>query len=272
MSALLSVERLNVEFAVTRGLGRTTRIRAVNGVSFEVAHGSTFGIVGESGSGKSTLAHAILGLAPISSGVVALDGQPVQTRTLAQRRALARNIQIVFQDPLSSLDPRMRVWEIVAEPLYVAGVRTSAKLRAHAAQLLDRVGIADAHLDRLPHEFSGGQRQRIAIARALALGPCLVVLDEPTSALDVSVQAQILNLLLELQQNAGLAYLLISHDIGVVKHLATDIAVMRHGEIVEQGPAARVLAAPEHEYTRQLVGSVYCVDKPRAFKQRAAAR
>jgi len=234
--------------------------RAVDGVSFSISAGQSLGLVGESGSGKSTVGRAILKLTPIAGGSVRLCGKDVRATEGAQLRLLRRSMQVVFQDPGGSLNPRMRVRDIVAEPLVIHGVGDGQERAQRVARLLDRCGLSADSAQRYPHQFSGGQKQRIAIARALALQPALVICDEPTSALDVSVQAQILNLLMELQREFGLAYLFISHDIAVVNHMCARIAVMRAGRIVEEGPAEEVLNRPKHSYTSGLVGAVQRIE------------
>lgn len=241
---LLVLDKVAVRYA-------SRRLPAVEDITISIDAGRTLGIVGESGCGKSTLAKAVMGLAPVSAGSVSFLGLDI-TRMTPRRRLQARvGMQIVFQDPQSSLDPRMRVRDLITEPLVIAG-RPSAGV---AESLADQVGLPHDALGSRPHEFSGGQRQRIAIARALAASPQLLVLDEPTSALDLSVQAQILNLLMDLQREHGFGYLFISHDMAVVRHLADDVAVMFRGRIVEQGPAADVLDAPRHVYSQQLMRS-----------------
>lgn len=256
---LLRVERLSVHFPGPRArFGAAAEpVPAVDDVTLEIPRGQTLGLVGESGSGKSTLARAILRLIPATSGRVMFDGRDVLALDASDLRAWRRRAQIVFQDPLDSLNPRLTVETIVGESLRVHGlVRTRAAQRERVAALLRRVALPADVLDRYPHEFSGGQRQRIGIARALALGPDLLILDEAVSALDVSIQGQILNLLLDLQAELALTYLFIGHNLAVVRHMSSEIAVMRGGRIVERGPADRVLTAPAHEYTRALLNSV----------------
>lgn len=245
----LVVEDLQVRFPVGRDwLGRPkSYAHALNGVGLSVRHGETLGVVGESGCGKSTLAQVLTGLVPPSAGSVRIAGGA---------SGATRPVQIVFQDPNSSLDPRMRVWRVITEPVFLHRRLGRAELRELAARLAVQVGLRAEHIDRYVHEFSGGQRQRIAIARALASDPEVIILDEPTSALDVSVQAQILNLLLELQRDRGLTYVFISHDVSVIRHMADRVAVMYLGQVVELGAAAAVLEAPRHPYTRLLVESV----------------
>ena len=256
---LLDVRELAVHFAVRSGvLQRPTGvIRAVDGVSFSVAPGETLGLVGESGCGKTTVGRAILRLIPATSGSVTFDGLDLLAAGSARMRALRRQMQIVFQDPAGSLNPRMRIESIIAEPLRVHGlVRGRDALRHRVETLLTRCGMPPSAADRYPHEFSGGQRQRIGIARALALEPRFIVCDEPTSALDVSVQAQIINLLSDLQRDLGLSYLFISHDMAVVQHLCQRIAVMNAGRIIEMGTRDQVLGSPRHEYTKALLAAV----------------
>ncbi|AOU96756.1 peptide ABC transporter ATP-binding protein [Acidihalobacter yilgarnensis] len=252
--APLTVTGLQIRYPVKRDwLGRPRAYaHALNGIDLSVARGETLGIVGESGCGKSTLAQALIGLVTPSSGHVRVAG-------MSSTGGL-QPVQIVFQDPNASLDPRMRVWRIITEPVFLRSRHSRAELRRMAAALAEQVGLRAEHIDRYAHEFSGGQRQRIAIARALASEPEIIVLDEPTSALDVSVQAQILNLLLSLQQRQNLTYVLISHDVSVIRHMADRVAVMYLGQIVEIGPARSVLGEPRHPYTRLLCESVPRVD------------
>ena len=262
-AAVLHVDGLRVSFPVRTGLLQrtTSHHHAVDGISFKISKGETLGLVGESGCGKTTAGRALLRLIPESvasvKGTVLFDGQDVLESPRSALLRLRRRMQIVFQDPAGSLNPRMRVADIVAEPLRVHRIATS-RSHAHelAAQVLQHCGMPASALDRYPHEFSGGQRQRIAIARALSLKPDLVVLDEPTSALDVSIQATILNLLMDLQQELGLAYLFISHDMGVIGHACDRVAVMNAGKIVETGPRDQILLAPRHEYTQSLLKAV----------------
>ena len=254
MSALLSARGLTRDFSVSQGLfkGRRT-LHAVNGVDLDVVKGEVLGIVGESGCGKSTLARILLGLLPPTRGTVALDGRDI--RELG-RREMARRVQPVFQDPYSSLNPRRTVASIVALPLAVHGIGSSAERRRSALEMLERVGLPARFADRYPRELSGGQRQRVAIARALVMRPEIVVCDEPTSALDVSVQSQILNLLLDLQRELGLTYVFISHNLAVVEHIATRVAVMYLGQVVELSETAALFRDPRHPYTRALLASV----------------
>jgi oligopeptide/dipeptide ABC transporter ATP-binding protein len=258
LDILLRVEDLRKDYPVRGGALRRTAgiVRAVDGVSLEVEQGATFGLLGESGCGKSTLARLVLALEPPTAGRVLFRGRDPQTLDRRALRAWRRQVQLVSQDPASALPARMRVGRIVEEPLRVHRIGTAAERRARAAELLARVGLPPRHAAGYPHQLSGGQRQRVVIARALALEPALVVCDEPVSALDVSVQAQVLNLLRSLQARLGLTYLFISHDLGVVRHMADVIGVMYLGALVERGPAAAVYAEPLHPYTRILLDAV----------------
>ncbi|USO00434.1 MAG: ABC transporter ATP-binding protein [Phycisphaeraceae bacterium] len=256
---ILEVADLRVEFGSGRALLAPSRSRvvAVDGVSFNIARGETLGVVGESGSGKTTLGRAVLRLIEPTSGSVCFDGTDVRAASGATLRRMRRRMQIIFQDPAASLDPRMRVAAIVAEPLHIHGlVKTRSEGRKAAEELLERCGMPPSSASRYPHQFSGGQRQRIAIARALALKPGLIVCDEPTSALDVSVQAQIINLLQDLQDELGLSYLFISHDMAVVSHVCHRIAVMRAGRFEEIGPRDHIIHEPREAYTRALLEAV----------------
>ena len=267
---LLEVTDLVKHFPVKRGLviDRTVdQIRAVDGVSFSVAPGETLGLVGESGSGKSTLGRAVLQLVKPTSGSVRFEGREIAGLSRRAMRPLRREMQMVFQDPYASLNPRKRVGQIVGEPLRLQGVARGGELRRQVQGLLERVGLAPEHYDRFPHEFSGGQRQRIGIARAIALRPKLIVADEPVSALDVSIRAQIVNLLADLQQELGLTYVFVAHDIGIVRHVSDRIAVMHEGKIVEEGPADRVCEQPRDAYTKQLLAAVPIPD-PREARAR----
>ncbi len=230
-------------------------VRAVDDVSFDLRGGRTLGIVGESGSGKSTTLHQILNLSAPQSGSIEVLGSDVATLNRKTRRALRTDLQVVFQDPVASLDPRLPVSDVLAEPLTANGF-DKPRIDERVAELLELVGLRRADAGRYPAEFSGGQKQRIGIARALALQPKIIALDEPVSALDVSIQAGIINLLLDLQDQFGLAYLFVSHDLSVVKHLAHDVAVMYKGAVVEQGDGDEVFANPQHAYTRKLLAAV----------------
>jgi ABC-type glutathione transport system ATPase component len=266
---LLSVDELVVEYPAKRF--RAKPFRALKGVSIAMDTGRTLGLVGESGSGKTTLGRALLGLAPVTSGTITFAGTDISHVGRRQRRTLSRDLQVVFQDPYTSLNPAMRVGEILAEPLGIQGVsRTDA--RARIRELLDRVHLPQDAVDRLPREFSGGQRQRIAIARALALRPKLIVCDEPVSALDLTTQARVLDLFLEIQRDTGVAYLFISHDLDVVRHVSHEVAVLYRGEIVEQGAMRRVTEAPQHPYTQRLLLASPVADPDRQKERRESRR
>ena len=251
---LLQVAGLTKAFISKRGfpVPKTVVVRALDAVSFTVAKGEALGIVGESGCGKSTAARVALRLVPACSGTVLFAGEDVLAASPARLRVLRRRMQIVFQDPASALDPRQRIGDALAEPLRVHAIASGRDIGLRVRELLQEVGLPDSALDRFPHEFSGGQRQRIGIARALALGPDLIFADEPVSALDVSVQAQILILLAELQARRGLAFVFISHDLAVVRHFCQRIIVMYLGRVVEEGPAAALLDQPLHPYAELL--------------------
>jgi peptide/nickel transport system ATP-binding protein len=256
---LLQVNDLRKYFPIRGGLfgGKSGRVHAVDGVSFEIARGETLSLVGESGCGKSTVGRAILRLFDITSGQVVLDGQRIDDLGPRGLRAMRRRVQVVFQDPFSSLNPRMRVRDILAEPIRNFGLaKSSADLDARVAELMDIVRLPRDALNRRPHEFSGGQRQRIGIARALAAKPELIVCDEAVSALDVSVKAQIVNLLQDLQREFGLALLFISHDLAIVEHMTHRVAVMYLGKIVELAPRRQIFASPRHPYTKALLSAV----------------
>jgi peptide/nickel transport system ATP-binding protein/oligopeptide transport system ATP-binding protein len=265
---LLEVRHLVKEFTRKKGLaGKATAIRAVDDVSFTIERGETFGLVGESGSGKTTTGRCILRLIEPTSGEVRFDGRNVLALSRTEMRAARRQMQIVFQDPFSSLNPRMRAADIVEEPLVIHRLGTKAERRERVRELFELVGLDRDQLQRYPHEFSGGQRQRIGLARALALNPSLVIADEPVSALDVSVQAQVVNLLMDLQQRLKLTYLFIAHDLRLVEHICGRVAVMYLGRIVEMGETAQLFASPQHPYTRALLSAIPVPD-PDAPRER----
>jgi ABC-type oligopeptide transport system ATPase subunit len=254
---LLEVRHLSKEFSRKQGLfGRKTVVRAVDDVSYSIEKGETFGLVGESGSGKTTTGRCILRLIEPTSGEVLFDGRNVLALSRGDLRRARRDMQIVFQDPYSSLNPRMRVADIVEEPLIIHQLGSRADRRARVKELFALVGLNPDHLARYPHEFSGGQRQRVGLARALALNPSLIIADEPVSALDVSVQAQVVNLLMDLQERLKLTYLFIAHDLRLVEHICSRVAVMYLGKIVEMGETAKLFAAPQHPYTRALLSAI----------------
>jgi ABC-type glutathione transport system ATPase component len=249
VNTLLEVDDLHVTYP---GKGfRAEPFRALKGVSLDIRPGETVGLVGESGSGKTTLGRAVLGLAPVTEGSIRYDGAEIGHLGRRARRGLSSEIQVVFQDPYSSLNPSMTIAQILAEPLTARGV-AAKQANARVTDLLDRVGLPADAARRLPREFSGGQRQRVAIARALALDPKLIVCDEPVSALDLSTQARVLDLFIEIQERTGVAYLFISHDLAVVRHISHRVAVMYRGELVETGDGDQVTARPEHPYTQRL--------------------
>jgi ABC-type oligopeptide transport system ATPase subunit len=271
---LLAVEDLRKEFPVRSGflIERVTRtVKAVDGISFSIPEGHTLGLVGESGSGKSTTGYCVLQLLKPTAGSVRFKGQELTTLGGGELRRLRRDMQIVFQDPYSSLDPRMTVGDIVSEPLEIHGIGSRRDRRGRVRELLDVVGFNPDFENRYPHEFSGGQRQRIGVARALALNPDLIVCDEPVSALDVSIQAQILNLLKDLQRDFALTYLFISHDLAVVRSMSDEIAVMKDGKIVESGAADEVYERPKEAYTKALLAAVPVPD-PRRMQERRVER
>jgi peptide/nickel transport system ATP-binding protein len=246
---------------------RAKPFRALHKVSIEIAAGETLGLVGESGSGKTTLGRGILGLAPVTEGTIKFLDLEISQATRNQRREISKDIQVVFQDPYTSLNPSLEIGQILAEPLEIQGME-SGKAKKRIAELLDQVGLPNDAINRLPREFSGGQRQRVAIARALALQPKLIVCDEPVSALDLTTQARILDLFLQIQKDTGVAYLFVSHDLDVVRHISHRVAVMYQGEIVEQGDASQVTVKPNHPYTQRLLMASPVPDPDRQEQRR----
>jgi oligopeptide/dipeptide ABC transporter ATP-binding protein len=265
---VLEVKDLKKHFPIRKGLLRRTvgHVYAVDGVSFTIKAGETLGLVGESGCGKSTVGRVILRLIEPTDGTIRVEGQDITRLNKAEMRPFRRQMQIIFQDPFSSLDPRMTAGNIVGEPLRVHGVGTRKERREQVAQLFERVGLRRGQMDNYPHQFSGGQRQRIGIARALALNPRLIIGDEPVSALDVSIQAQVINLLMDLQRDLGLGYLFISHNLAVVEHISHKIAVMYLGRLVEYADKRTIFTAPKHPYTEALLSAVPVPDP--AIKRR----
>ena len=263
--ALLEVKDLKVHFPIRGGiLGRTVGwVKAVDGVSFAIEKGQTLGLVGESGSGKSTTGKAILGLTHITAGSIHFDGENITRYIGKNRSAYRRSVQMVFQDVYSSLNPRKRVLDIIAEPLRNFEKLTAGEERKRIDELLRIVGLTPAAVVKYPHEFSGGQRQRIGVARAIALKPKLIVADEPVSALDLSVQAQVLNYLKDIQEELGLSYLFVSHDLGVVKHMCETLAIMHNARFVEMGPRKEIYNNPQHIYTRRLIAAIPDIDPAR---------
>jgi len=258
METLLEVRDLRKSFTVAPGFGGGPHreLKAVDGVSFALRKGETLGLVGESGCGKSTTGKLILRLLEADGGQILFQGQDILQLSPRRMRPLRRQMQMVFQDPYSSLNPRMRVGEIVGEPLKIHGLARGEAIREEVLRLLKTVGLTEAHYDRYPHEFSGGQRQRVGIARALALKPSLIVADEPVSALDLSIQAQVVNLLQDIQEDFGLTYLFIAHDLSVIEHISDRVAVMYLGRIVELSEATELYKAPRHPYTEALLNAV----------------
>jgi oligopeptide/dipeptide ABC transporter ATP-binding protein len=270
---LLSVEHLKKYFPIHRGVfGRVAEyVKAVDDVSFTIDKGETFGLVGESGCGKTTAGRAILRLLEPDSGTIRFDAADLRSRGKQELSRKRRDMQIIFQDPYASLNPRMTIRTIVGEPFAIHGIAGGSERNDRVAELLKTVGLDASVMNRYPHEFSGGQRQRVGIARALALKPKLIVADEPVSALDVSIQAQIINLLSDLQQQFGLTYLFISHAIPVIEHISTSIGVMYLGKLVEVGTSKQICTAPKHPYTQALLSAVPIPD-PAARKQRVILR
>lgn len=270
-SNILEVKDLQVHFPVTEGLlkRQVGSIAAVNGVSFHIKRGETFSLVGESGCGKSTTALSVLKMQPVLGGQIIFDGEDITHHSPAQMRGIRRKMQMVYQDPFGSLNPRMKVGSIIGEPLRVHGMAgDKAQYHARIASLMKTVGLLEDMAERYPHEFSGGQRQRICIARALALDPKLIICDEPVSALDVSIQAQVVNLLMDLQERLGLTYLFIAHDLSVVRHISNRVAVMYLGKIVEEADRDTLFKTPKHPYTKALLAAVPEAD-PEVEAQRA---
>ncbi|MBB1158244.1 ABC transporter ATP-binding protein [Amycolatopsis dendrobii] len=271
MTELLEVRDLVKHFPVRAGLFRSTgALKAVDGISFSIGVGQTLGLVGESGCGKSTTGRLVMRLLDPTSGSIRLAGEEIGTLRGAALQEYRRRVQIVFQNPASALNPRQSVGAAIAAPLLAQGIAPPGGAKARVRDLMDRVGLRPDHYNRFPHEFSGGQKQRVGIARALALDPQLIVCDEPVSALDVSVQAQVINLLQDIQQETGVAYLFISHDLSVVRHFADRVAVMYLGHMAEQGTTADVFAAPRHPYTRALLSAVPSPGADRAHRIRLA--
>ncbi|MVA96207.1 dipeptide ABC transporter ATP-binding protein [Nitratireductor sp. CAU 1489] len=267
MTNLLEVCNLAKRFTIAGGLaGKTRTVHAVDDVTFSIAPGETLGLVGESGCGKSTVGKMIVRLLEPSDGKILLEGTDITHISHRRMRPLRRRVQMIFQDPNGSLDPRQRAQDIVAEPLLVNGMRGAARRRERVADLFEKVGLRPDQMRNVPSKFSGGQRQRLAIARALALNPALIVADEPVSALDVSIQAQVVNLMSDIQREFGLAYLFVAHDLGVVQHISDRVAVMYLGRIVEIGDTARVYHQPSHPYTRTLMDAVPRPDPSRRHR------
>jgi ABC-type glutathione transport system ATPase component len=269
MTALLQIDDLRVAFP-GRGL-RAKPVEVLHGISLNVASAETLGLVGESGSGKTTIGRAVLGLVKPSGGGMRFEGQEIGGLLGKARRRLAKDIQVVFQDPYTSLNPSLTIGDILAEPLVVQGA-TSKDARTRVRTLLDQVGLPSDAIERMPREFSGGQRQRVAIARALAPEPKLIVCDEPVSALDLSTQARVLDLFVDIQRRTGVAYLFISHDLAVVRHISHRVAVLYRGDLVETGPASTVTSEPEHPYTRKLLLAAPVADPTEQRRRRLERR
>ena len=263
---LLDVKDLRVAFT-GRGF-RPKAIEVLHGVSLTIAEGETLGVVGESGSGKTTIGRAVLGLVKPSGGLITFRGADITHATPKDRRILSKDIQVVFQDPYTSLNPSLTIGDTLSEPLVVQGA-TASEARARVQMLLDQVGLPHDAAERLPREFSGGQRQRVAIARALAPKPKLIVCDEPVSALDLSTQARVMDLFIDIQRNTGVAYLFVSHDLSVVRHISHRVSVVYKGDIVETGPAEVVTSTPEHPYTQKLLLAAPIADPVEQEKRRA---
>lgn len=259
---LLEVQQLKVYFPIRGGLfGRNTEpVRAVDGIQFSIEQGQTYGLVGESGSGKTTTGRTIIGLNAITSGDVIFQGRSLKQVVRGSKQDFRRNIQMIFQDPYSSLNPKKRVIDIVAEPLRNFEKMSAQEERRAVQELMEKVGLSADSIHKYPHEFSGGQRQRIGIARAIALKPKLIIADEPVSALDLSVQAQVLNFMRDIQKELNLAYLLISHDLGIIRHMCDHIGIMYKGRLVEQGTADDIFGNPQHIYTKRLMSAIPDMD------------
>ncbi|WP_409305143.1 ABC transporter ATP-binding protein [Peribacillus sp. SCS-155] len=271
--ALLKVDDLKVYFPIKGGLFRRVvdNVRAVDGVSFELHEGETYGLVGESGSGKSTTGKAIMRLNKITSGQVLFGGQDIARLSRSQVKPLRKDIQMIFQDPYSSLNPKKRVLDIIAEPLRNFERMSAGEEKKVVQNFLDKVGLNPESIYKYPHEFSGGQRQRIGIARALTLKPKLIIADEPVSALDVSVQAQVLNFLQDLQQEFNLTYLFVGHDLGVIRHMCDRMGVMYRGRLVEEGTSDEIYENPQHIYTKRLIAAIPDI-KPEVREEKALMR
>lgn len=267
---LVEIRDLKVHFPIHRGLLRrqTGAVRAVDGISLDIFRGETLGLVGESGCGKSTTGLAMLRLLDITAGEIRFDGRDVASLSQQELRAARRNMQMVFQDPYSSLNPRMTIGSIIVEPLNVHRVGTPAERRERVYELMRLVGLNPSFINRYPHEFSGGQRQRVGLARALATNPALIVADEPISALDVSIQAQVVNLMADLKERLGLTYVMVSHDLSMVRYISDRVAVMYLGRIVEIGERDRVFDAPAHPYTQALLSAIPSPDPKRERERR----
>ncbi|WP_068673198.1 ABC transporter ATP-binding protein [Oceanobacillus sp. Castelsardo] len=255
--SILEVTNLKIHFPIKTGLFNRTvnHIKAVDGVSFQIEQGKTYGLVGESGSGKSTIGRGVIGLEKITSGKVIFNGVDITSKN-SNRKEIRKNLQMIFQDPYSSLNPRKRILDIIAEPLRNFEKLTKKEEIKRVEELLELVGLSKENMMKYPHQFSGGQRQRIGVARAIALKPKLIIADEPVSALDVSVQAQVLNFLQDIQKELGLTYLFISHDLGIVKHFCDEISIMYKGRYVEQGTIEEIFNNPQHIYTKRLISAI----------------